>query len=122
MRARLLLLMATMPWFLSNNVFAGEHGETDNRVPLYNAHKGITFVQDKKIRLDSCFIQSKIYNDSTRMDVVYYVTGVSSLNPVRLQLPVYFNNFKERLIHFYGTVVRTFTSCQTKWAQNCIMA
>lgn len=86
--------MATMPWFLSNNVFAGEHGETDNRVPLYNAHKGITFVQDKKIRLDSCFIQSKIYNDSTRMDVVYYVTGVSSLNPVRLQLPD-FGWFKE---------------------------
>jgi len=63
------------------------YGQTEKSPTLYNAHKGITFLQDKELRLDSCIIDSQIYNDSTRMDIVYYVTNISCLHPIRLLLP-----------------------------------
>ncbi len=79
-----ITIVLTVIALVCNNSTYGQSKETPK---LYNAYNGITFRQDKELKLDSCFINSAIYNDSVRMEIVYYITNVSCSHPIRLLLP-----------------------------------
>lgn len=84
LRKSITIVLTVIALLVCNN---STYGQSNDSPELYNAYHGITLRQNKELKLDSCIINSAIYNDSVRMDIMYYITNVSCSHPIRLLLP-----------------------------------